>query len=151
MNDPLGRYRNPGGVGGNVVAGPVQTPYEAFGLAKKRPLRLKIRPAMRAWERVGYAHLLRILENGIYGTQLSLVFTFGVVLIEGRNLQPIADAIDAETCDFIQEFDSDRWPTPTDEKTPFISKIAIHMPAAKPDASKASSVEPASDFSTTRQ
>ena len=108
-----------------VLAGPGVVQYAAFGIAKKPLRRLAIRPRMRTWERAGYPFLLRVLEDGVYGESMALVFTFMGVLIRGRNLKPIIEAIDAETCEFIQEYDADRWPRPTDEKAPFIESIQI--------------------------
>jgi len=51
-----------------------------------------------------------------------------VVVMLGRNLYAIGDAISDERCDFIQEFDSAKWPKPTDEAAaPFIESITIHL------------------------
>lgn len=128
--NPLDRFRrsiDPAPITGHDHRGSTLIAYEAFRVANKRQLRLKICPALRAWERMHYGYLLRIVEDGLYGTELALVFTFSVVVIKGRNLQPIAEAIDAEACEFIQQYDPARWQTPTDATAPFIEDIAIHV------------------------
>ena len=92
--------------------------YVAYKSVDRRQVRLKIRPALQAWERVPYSYLLRIVENSEYGTELGLVYTFMVVTVAGRNLQAIADAIETENCDFIQAFDPVRFDVPTDHAAP---------------------------------
>jgi hypothetical protein len=98
--------------------------YTAFKEAVTEIRRVKIRPRMRAWERMSYAHLLRIVENG-YGTELGMRFSFSVVVIKGRNLESLGDALDRQSCDVIYEFDSDVWDPPTDPKAPFVESIII--------------------------
>lgn len=130
--NPLDKFRrrtfeSPSLPTGNVPTYPGTTQYEAFKVVNKRQTRLKVRPFMRAWERVTYAYLLRIVEDGIYGTEIALVFTFCVIVIRGRNLQPLAEALDAECCEFIQQFDPTQWKMPTDKNAPFIENITIHV------------------------
>jgi hypothetical protein len=127
-DDPMDRFRHAGlrrpvshVPGGPSAAGH----YEAYRVAGKPPRRLAIRPAMRTWERAGYNFLLRVTEDGVYGSSMALVFTFMAVLIRGRNLKPIIEAIDAETCEFVQQFDADRWLPPVDAKAPYIESIVI--------------------------
>ena len=106
--------------------------YEAFRLYKrKRKLyRLGLRPIGRAWERVVYSHLNRIGEDGLNGKTLTLVFsTFLAVVIHGRNLRPIADAIDLEICEFVQQYDPARWPMPQDASAPFIESMEFYYPS----------------------
>lgn len=126
-DDPMDRFRN-AAVRGAAVQAPARSGsgyYEAFGVARRPLRRLAIRPAMRTWERAGYAYLLRITEDGVYGSSMALVFTFMAVLIRGRNLKPIIEAVDAETCEFIQQFDADRWLPSPDPKAPYIESIVI--------------------------
>lgn len=74
-----------------------------------------------------YGYLLRVVEDGIYGTELCLVYTFAVFVILGRNLTGIADAIAEERCEFVQEYDADRWSMPTDQSAPFVESIEVHV------------------------
>lgn len=125
-DDPMDRFRS-AGLRSPVspVPGSNAGHYEAFGLARQPRRRLIIRPKLRTWERAGYAYLLRVTEDGVYGNSMALVFTFMAVLVRGRNLKPIVEAIDAETCEFIQQFDADRWLPAVDAKAPFIESIVI--------------------------
>ena len=110
----------------------VKHEYEAFKAVDRRQLRLKIRPASPSiWERVTYAYLLHIMEDGEAGTQVVLVFTFMVVVITGRNLQAVAEAIEQERCDFIQAYDPGKWARPEDPGAAFIESIVIHARAAE--------------------
>jgi hypothetical protein len=106
---------------------PVQSGYEAYRRADSRQVRLKLRPKDRAWERINYGYLQRIVEDGDFGTQIGLVYSFAVVIIKGRNLQPVIDAIDAEQCEVVQQFDSERWEKPLDPKAAFVERIEFHV------------------------
>ncbi|MCW5631888.1 MAG: hypothetical protein KIT17_00995 [Rubrivivax sp.] len=119
-----------------ILTGPMRVPYEAFRRNEARQYRLKVRPRLRAWERVPYSYLLRIVEDGVYGTQVGLIYSFAVIILQGRNLQPIADAIDMERCELVQQFDADRWARPEDEKAPIIERIDFHV-QSKVEASDA--------------
>ena len=109
------------------AANPRQQGYQAFGVAGKRQHRLRIRPSQRAWERISYGYLYRLVEDGAFGTQLGLIYSFAFVVIKGRNLQPLADAIDAELCEYVQQFDPRQWASPPDAKAPFVDSIAFHV------------------------
>jgi hypothetical protein len=100
--------------------------YLAFRKSSKRQSRLGVRPALQAWSRLHYPHLLQIIENGRWGTELVLEYNFGVVVISGRNLKEIVDAIDAETCEFIEQYDPYYYDMPTDSTAPFIEKLEIY-------------------------
>lgn len=110
-----------------VVSGPQRVPYEAYRRSDTRLLRLKVRPRLRAWERVNYSYLHRIVEDGVYGTQIGLIYSFAVIILQGRNLQLVAEAIDVERCEFVQQFDPDRWERPADAKAPIIERIDFHV------------------------
>jgi hypothetical protein len=110
-----------------IVTGPGRVPYVAFNRLSRSQYSLKTRPKDDIWRRLNYDALLRIEEDQFYGKAIGLYFTFAVVLIKGRNLQSIADAIDVHQCEYVQEFDSQRWPEPTDEKAPFISELWVEM------------------------
>ena len=119
------------GGGSNVLAGPTAVAYEAFKVnsGKRRYLmRLGLRPMKQAWERVLYSQLLRISEDGFHGQAVALVFPFMDVIIRGRNLRPIVDAIDLETCEFVQQFNPGRWAEPADPNLPFITSMDLVYP-----------------------
>jgi hypothetical protein len=48
-----------------------------------------------------------------------------MVLVRGKNLQPVIAALEMTTADFIQEFDPDRWQRPKDAKAPIIESIEV--------------------------
>ena len=99
--------------------------YIAYKPVDRRQLRLAVRPASGSWERINYRFLLRIIENSDKGTEMTLVFTFMAVQVTGRNLRPVAHAIDKEMCVYLQAFDPLRFDHPVDDTAPFIDKITI--------------------------
>jgi hypothetical protein len=127
MSDPLAQFRREKSPTGESSAPIGSDEYVAFKAVDRRQVRLAIRPTNHAWERVPYGYLLRVVEDGIYGTELCLVYTFAVFVILGRNLSGIADAIADERCEFVQEFDPSRWEMPTDENAPFVESIEVHV------------------------
>jgi hypothetical protein len=98
--------------------------YVAFE-AKDRVARLKIRRANAPTRSPAYDYLLDVVYDGEFGTNFVLVYTFMVVLVRGKNLQPVTLALEAGTADFIQEFDSDKWQKPTNAAAPFIESIEV--------------------------
>lgn len=127
MNDPLARYRKK--PQGNVQAEtpPPKEPseYVAFD-AKDKIERLSIRHANAESRTPSYGYLLDITHDGPFGTNFVLYYSFMmVVMVEGKNLQPVIMAIQMGTAEFIQEYDPDRWPMPKDSKAPFIESIKV--------------------------
>jgi len=115
MSDPLAQYRKPP---------PPPGEYVAFD-AKDNVSRLKIGRANDPTRSPGYNYLLDVVYDGEFGTNFTLIYTFLMVLVRGRNLQPVVMALQMGTADFIQEFDPDRWQMPKDEKAPFIESIHV--------------------------
>ena len=125
MNDPLSKYRNKAA----SAAGSFATPdgpeeYAAFA-TKDRVERLKIKCANQPTRAPGYDNLLEIVYDGRIGTNFVLSFSWLMVLVRGKNLQPVIMALLAGTADFIQEFDPDIWEKPSDAKRPFIESIEV--------------------------
>jgi hypothetical protein len=78
-----------------------------------------------------YGYLLDIAHDGPFGTNFVLYYSFMmIVLVTGRNLQPVIMALQMGTADFIQEYDPDKWPK--DENAPFIETIQITMEQGGP-------------------
>ena len=71
-----------------------------------------------------YRYLMDVAFNGQYGTELVLVYSFLMVKIKGRNLQPVVAAILENRCDFIQDFDAREF-LPPDGAAPVIESIEI--------------------------
>lgn len=134
--DPLAPYRKRAA----SVAGEAPPPrppgeYVAFD-AKDMVARLKIRRATEPTRSPGYAYLLDVVYDGPFGTSFTLVFTFLMVFVRGRNLQPVIAALEMNTADFIQEFDASKWQKPTDEKAPFIESIKVVTQDSGPSISQ---------------
>jgi len=135
MSDPLAQWRkkSPATVA-KQASSPLVVPegYVAFD-AKDKVDRLSIRQANLQSRTPAYGYLLDITHDGPYGTNFVLYFSFMmVVLVEGRNLQPIIKAVQMGTAEFIQEYDADRWPKPEDEKAPFIESITVMVQQGGP-------------------
>ncbi|MEJ0090598.1 MAG: hypothetical protein WDM80_12760 [Limisphaerales bacterium] len=126
MSDPLAQYRKkPVGAVGETTPPKASNEYVAFD-AKDRVERLKIRLANEAHRSPRYGDLLDISYDGPFGTNFVLTYSFMIlVLVEGRNLQPVIAALQMSTAEFIQEFDGDKWQKPADEKAPFIESIKV--------------------------
>jgi hypothetical protein len=132
MRDPLAAYRktSAGSPKGDTTE---SEGYVAFG-AKDNVDRLKIRrvePPMRA---PGYAYLMDLAYDR-EGTSLVLVYNFLLVIIRGRNLQPVVMAVETSTCDFIQQYDEARWPKPNGT-VPIIESIDIEMQESGPSVAE---------------
>jgi hypothetical protein len=123
--DPLAPYRKKHASAAGE-APPPKAPGEYFAFdAKDQVDRLKIRRSNDPTRSPGYAYLLDVVYDGQFGTQFILVFTFMMVFVRGRNLQPVITAIEMNTADFIQEFDPSKWQTPKDDKAPIIESIKV--------------------------
>lgn len=136
MSDPLAHYRKKP-IGTVAEPPPPKGPeeYVAFD-AKDKVDRLSIRQANAQSRTPAYGYLLDITHDGPYGTNFVLYYSFMMlVLVEGRNLQPVIMAIQMGTAEFIQEYDSERWPMPPkDSKAPFIESIKVVMEQGGPSA-----------------
>ena len=137
MADPLAQYRKqPPGAAAETTPPKDADEYAAFD-AKDRVDRLKIRRTNDPTRSPGYAYLLDVVYDGSYGTNFVLVYTFLMVLVRGRNLQPVILALEMGTAEFIQEFDADRWQKPADGKLPFIESIEVVVQDSAPSISEA--------------
>ena len=113
-----------------IIKGPDKVPYAAFQFNKDGySIRLQVCPTGRSWERLSYSTLFRILEDARRGRTIALIYNYSmaVVVIQGRNLNPVVDAIAMNKCDSVQAFDPERWDLPTDQDAPFIESITINV------------------------
>ncbi|MDD5459013.1 MAG: hypothetical protein PHF37_06450 [Phycisphaerae bacterium] len=130
-DDPLAKFRSTAPTPARAAAkegsdrGGGLPSYLAFD-AKDRTKRLQIRRVMAAFNIPAYSHLLTIIPDGWHGTELGLIYSFQIVKIKGRNLQPITDAIEKEKCSFIQDYDP-RFFAPPQPDQPLIEAIEIVM------------------------
>ncbi|MDB6025862.1 MAG: hypothetical protein JWM68_2085 [Verrucomicrobiales bacterium] len=134
-SDPLAQWRKTSASTQppNSVANPTppvllkkEGAYVAFE-AKDRVDRLRIRRANDPTRTPHYQWLLDITHDEIFGENFVLVFTFIMVLVRGKNLKPVVDALEKGMASYIQEFDPDRWDKPTDDKAPFIQSIEVRV------------------------
>jgi hypothetical protein len=125
MTDPLAKFRKqPLTPSDTPRSLKTSEPYIAFD-AKDNVDRLIIRRSMNPTRSPRYLYLKDIAYDAEFGTNFALYFEFMVVVVRGRNLQPVILALQKNAAEFIYEFDPDRWEMPTDEKAPFIHSIEV--------------------------
>jgi hypothetical protein len=136
MNDPLAQYRKKPSGSVTTETPPPKAPVEYMAFdAKDNVDRLSIRQANAQSRTPGYAYLLDITHDGPFGTNFVLYYSFMmVVMVEGKNLQPVIIALQLGKAEFIQEYDPDRWPMPKDSKAPFIESIKVVVEQGGPSA-----------------
>ena len=79
-------------------------PYEAYKVKDRGAERLEIRRVLGESHAPSYRYLMDVSFNGDYGTELILIYSFLMVKIRGRQMQPLIRAILEGTCAFIQDF-----------------------------------------------
>lgn len=98
--------------------------YAAFGQGGRNQVRLEIRRLLGEWHAPSYRYLMDIVFDGRYGTEIVLVFSFLLVKIRGKNLQPVMAVIAEETCAYIQDYDAREFSPPAPD-APVITKIEV--------------------------
>lgn len=78
--------------------------YLAFNV-RDRTKYLEIKTTRGINRAPAYAYLLDVISDGERGTEISLLFSFMVVDIRGKNLQDVAHSLAMRGCAFIQDFD----------------------------------------------
>lgn len=126
QNDPLAPYRRRPLPSEREPASDEPEPYLAFE-TKDKVLRLRIRSPHAPVHSPFYHILLNVVYDGEHGTHFMLVYTVMMVLVRGRNLQKVIFAVENGMADYIQEYDPDRWPKPTDATAPVIESIEIRV------------------------
>jgi hypothetical protein len=125
MNDPLAKFRHKAASAAGSFAPPDGPDEYAAFATKDRVERLKIKCANQPTRAPGYDNLLEIVYDGRIGTNFVLSFSWLMVLVRGKNLQPVIMALLAGTADYIQEFDPEIWERPSDAKKPIIESIEV--------------------------
>ncbi len=97
--------------------------YEAFD-AKDKIKVVEIRTTQGINRAPSYAYLLDVISDGEKGEEITLLFSFMLVEIRGRNLQSLARALIKRDCAIIQEYDPAKFAPHTPEQ-PLIESIAI--------------------------
>lgn len=125
--DPLAPYRKTPPAPASVV-NPPQGPAEYIAYSTKDKVRrLRIRPATTATHSPGYNLLLNISYDGDHGTNIMLVFTVMMVMVQGKNLQKLVFALENDMAEYIQEFDPGKWAQPTDANAAVIESIEVKV------------------------
>lgn len=135
MSDPLAPFRKRAAGSSAFVMTSEPEGYVAFG-TKDKVERLSIHRANQLSRAPSYGHLWDITSNGAVGTEFILVYSFMMVLVQGKNLQPVVKALELGTVDFLQQFDPDRWHLPEDGKAPVITTIEVAMAQETPGLSE---------------
>lgn len=135
MSDPLAPFRKAPRVVASqpaTVSAPVldHGEYIAFGV-KDRVDCMKIHFANNP-SRSPLARPHDIIYSPL-GVDFVLLWDFLIIEVTGKNLLDVVHAIQAGTCDFIQEFDRDRWAVPKDTSAAFIESISVFVPKGAPD------------------
>ena len=125
MNDPLAKYRTKAASAPVSFAAPDGPEVYAAFTTTDRVERLKIKCANQPTRAPGYNNLMEIVYDGSNGINFVLSFSWLMVLVRGKNLQPVIMALLASTADYIQEFDPDLWEKPADSTKPIIESIEV--------------------------
>lgn len=106
---------------------PERAPYQAFG-AKDKVVRLDVRCREGGIAHaVSYNYLLNLSYDRRHYTQLFLTVSGLTIMVKGRGLRPVVDAIKLHTCEFIQEYDPEEFSEPLDPAGPMIDSIAVEI------------------------
>jgi hypothetical protein len=124
--DPIAAFR-PAGAAAPVLSPREPVRYRAYAVARERPARIDIRPGDGdLCYAPSYASLLNIAYDREC-TGVILTFSTMLVKIDGCRLRPVVDALIAGTCQFIEEFDGERYGA-RENDAPLIERITIHTP-----------------------
>jgi hypothetical protein len=101
--------------------------YEAFG-AKDKVTRLDIRCREgNIAHAVAYNYLLNISYNRKSYGEIFLTVSGLTVMIKGRGLKPVVEAMKMHICEFIEEFDPEEYAAPSDMSAPYIESIMVEV------------------------
>ena len=122
MNDPLSAFRKEDNRNNSQsAAGSGLKAYEAFRCREKTE-NLEIRPVLNESRAPSYRYLMDIGFNGDYGTELMIYFSFMMVKVAGKNMQPIVRAIIEGKLASIHEFHPNEFAAPAKD-APIITSI----------------------------
>jgi hypothetical protein len=77
---------------------------------------------------------LTLIDASKDGGQIIMEFSGCSVLLDGRNLRPVANAIATYCCGSVEAFDASRRDQPTDPEAPFIKSVRFHYASTEPPA-----------------
>ena len=76
---------------------------------------------------VPYNYLLNVTYNHNSYAELFLTVSGLTIMVKGRGLRPIVDAIKLHTCEFIQEYDAGKFSEAADAQAPHIDSIHVEV------------------------
>ena len=131
MSDPLAAFRRKGEAAEPettaAAAHAGREPYKAFATKDKlRCIDIRTKHDGLA-HAAGYTYLTNISYNRHTYGEILLTLSRMLVIIKGRNLRPIVDALKLQTCEFIQEFDPHEFDPPTDQTAPYVEFIEAKL------------------------
>ncbi|CAN7771519.1 hypothetical protein LJR039_007569 [Pseudorhodoferax sp. LjRoot39] len=100
--------------------------YAAFA-AKDKVTRLDIRCASGLAHAVAYNYLLNISYNRKTYEEFFLTVSGLTIMVKGRALRPVIDAIKLGSCEFIQEYDAAEFSTLPASGDPIIDSIQVEV------------------------
>lgn len=104
-----------------------RVPYEAFS-TKDKVRRLDIRSGQGGLAHaVSYAYLLNVSYNRKTYAEIFLTVSGLTVMIKGRGLRPVVDALKQHSCEFLQQFDPEEFTEPSDPSLPYIESITVDV------------------------
>jgi hypothetical protein len=130
-DDPLAEFRRDGNAPvplsvRRAAQSSRQRAYEAFSAQDtQRPARINIRRKGGVSQAPAYNFIVDISYDDERYDGILLLLTTMTVIIRGRNLRPVADALIQGTCRFVQEFREDLFDRPQDAGAPFIETIDV--------------------------
>jgi hypothetical protein len=128
-DDPLAQFRRQDTA--KTAAKPTPAPqdreaYRAFaGKDNSKRTRLDIRCKDGMAHAIGYNFIVEICYDRRGYSAILLVLNTMLVKIKGRGLRPIVDALKLGTCEFIQEYDPEEFPSPESPDAPFVQSIEV--------------------------
>lgn len=127
-DNPLAKWRRPGtpaaplavesGSEGKVI----QLSDYQRGTAENSEGWLELRPLKGPWALCSYAQLRKVLFNGPKPTRIDLIFSYELVTVKGRNLEPLLTGLRSRTLACIEQFNPAAQEAPGPE-TLFVESI----------------------------
>lgn len=124
MNDPLARFQKAQMLAHEIsdykekTSKNILQSYHAFAVMEKmdKSNHLQIRRTTGLSHSPTYEHLLDICYDGIYATEIVLIYSFMQVTIKGKNLQSLITMIEKHECLYIQDYNEHFFSLPKPEE-----------------------------------
>jgi hypothetical protein len=125
--DPLKVFRRQGIERHTEPTAPAQSrraPYQAF-TTKEKLGRVEIRMKDGFSHAPGHSFILDVYYEHAEQTGILLVTSFATIKILGRNLLPVAQALQRHQCQTLVEFNPTEYDAPADASAPYIESITV--------------------------